>query len=238
MRRAWLAAALALSACLSVAASAQDPNPAGGLRELSPSWTAGMEWTLVTHPIVFAMPKTGHGEVLKRDPKRKVLVQLLVKAPKKLEGVSCYEVVATSEHRPDDELTLLVRAEDMSLKELRRKNKPTGTTTVVPNGRTPFVLLETSALCPWDLPLFPAETKDEEKTFDLGEGRKIVQKVTLKKDKTEARVELSTDWGKKKLVTTQTWKLGNPFWSKCTRTVDGVESESAELDEATIKRGS
>jgi hypothetical protein len=225
-------AALALCAALAAAAFAQE----GGLRELAPTWAPGLEWTVVTHPIVFAMPKTGQGEILKRDPSTKVLVRFAVKRLAKVEGVSCYEVVATSDHRPDDEVVLLVRAEDLSVKELRRRNKPTGTQTVVANGRTPFVLLETSALCPWDLPLFPAESKDEERTFDLGDGRKVVQKVKLERERGEVRVELATTWNGKKLVTAQVWKIGAPFWSKCTRTVDGVEEESAELDETSLKK--
>ena len=55
----------------------------------------------------------------------------------------------------------------------------------------------------FDLPLFPRETKDEEKTFELGEGRKVVQKLTVKKETGEVTVELRTEWRGKPLVVTQ-----------------------------------
>jgi hypothetical protein len=214
----------------------QDDESRGPLRDLAPSWRPGSAWTVVTNPLVFSSPKDPRAESgLHRDLTKKISLHFQVKDVTKLEDVSCLEVSVASEFRPGEEVTLVVRAQDLSLKELRTKDKSSGQDTVISNGRTPFVCYETSALIPYDFPLFPRETKSEERTFDLGSGRKVVQKITLDADRV-ATIVLTTTVGGDEIVTTQRWKRGLPFWSSATRTRAGKVECSAELDESSIQR--
>jgi hypothetical protein len=208
----------------------------GGLRELAPSWRAGFAWSVLSHPLVFAMPKDpreDHGP--KPDLSQTFAVRFHVNGVKTVDSQACHEVVVTSDHRADEEITLLVRTQDLSLKELRRRVKTTGAETVRKNGRVPFLWTETSSICPLDFPLFPRETKDEEKTFDVS-GRKVVQKITLDKEK-NATVELKTTLpGGLEIACTQVWKRGAVFWSKATHTRNGAVECDGELDEKSIVR--
>jgi hypothetical protein len=236
LRRILLGLALTLAGATLMAPAgvvAQDEEEVAepGLRDLMPSWAPGTEWEVEYSPLVAFVPKDGTTERLTRDAKKKLRARFVVKGKKDLGGVACHVVVITAPDRPNEETTLLVRAQDLSLKEIRRKTPSSETVTT--NERTPFVQLELSPICPLDLPLFPRESKDEERTFDLGEGRKVTQKITVGKETT--KIELKTQWLGKPLVSTITWKKGDPFWTSCVRTLDGKEDDRGELDPKSVK---
>jgi hypothetical protein len=128
------------------------PVFAGGLRELAPSWKPGLEWSTETDATMFVM--TAAGEGVERDPSNKVRVSYKVRGTVDIGGVSCHELVVSSAHRPELKVVVLVRKQDLSVKEVRFGERH------VTNERTPFLLLEESALGPLDFPLFPVETRN------------------------------------------------------------------------------
>jgi hypothetical protein len=226
MRRA--AQALGALLALGALASAGDTESRDAAK---PAWHKGSTWTVKIHPIGMFVGADSRRVEITPVASKTVNVRFLVEALETEDKVSCYRVRVTREDRADDDLILIVREQDLSLKRLIHRHKPSRTETVVANERAPYVALETSSFGPLDWPLFPGgpiASGTETKTFELAGERSVKQTTTVDAEGTTTYV-LETTVGKKQIVSTMKWAKDADFWSSAQRTVDGKDSESGEL---------
>ncbi len=219
----WLGSALPVSA-------AGDPVE---LSEWLPQWEVGLFWEVETQPLAVSQPKASGGQRQERSSE-KITVRFEVTGRRDVKGNSCFEVTVTNDLATELAYVLVVREVDFTLAEFQTVHNPGADEQrsirhVEPG---PFVMLEETFLCPLDLPSFPADSKDGQVESELpGTSLKVIERRRFEGEgeKADFHVEIETEMNGEKLVSTQTWRKGGPWWLKASRKVGNREAEIGKL---------
>lgn len=189
----------------------------------TPQWSPGESWKV---EVRFEQPSAAMiPEAFGAQPEMVTVRWLyeVVDANAVLAGEECYVVKAieTGGPKPQTYFRLTIAKDDFGLRQVEEVSvHDAARRTLTPNdwGKESYMELREPRSILLDLPLFPAENQDEDRTIDVAGEPEVHQRARFPDAKT---MEIACDarWGAETLTSTQTWERGLPWWRKAERRV-------------------